>query len=94
MTNYRGVPLAADAFVVMKDSKMMLMKAGKAIASMDYEITMTDGSMVMPDGTMKTKDGKEGCMKEGQMMTLDGKMMEGGMAKDGERAMKRNRVAE
>ncbi len=88
MTQYRTAPLAADAIVMMRDGKMMMMKDGEATAPMDYEITMTDGSTVMPDGTMKIKDGKEVRMKEGQMMRLNGKMMAGGMSMDGDKTLK------
>jgi hypothetical protein len=42
----------------------------------------------MPDGTMKMNDGKEMRMQEGQMMTMDGKMMEGGKAMEGGTRMK------
>ena len=90
MTNYRSVPLAVDAFVVMKDSKMMLKKSGNAIAPMDYEITMADGSMVMPDGMRKMKDGTHMWLKEDQIVTMDGKMMEGGFGVIGFKDLKGN----
>lgn len=80
--------LAAEmAGVMMKDGKMMMMKDGKATGPMDHEMTMTDGCKVMPDGTMKMPDGKEMRMKEGQMMTMDGKMMEGGKGMMGDKGM-------
>lgn len=83
------VEAAADMVgVMMKDGKMMMMKDGKATGPMDREMTMADGSMVMPDGTMKMKDGKETRMKEGEMMTMDGKMMEDGKATEGGKATK------
>jgi hypothetical protein len=66
--------------VMMKDGKMMMMKDGKAMAPMDHEMTMADCCTVMPDGTMKMKDGH---MKEGQSMTMDGKMMQDGKPMDG-----------
>ncbi len=74
MTNYRCIPLAAHACVVMKDGRMMLMKDGTGIAPMDFEITLTDGRTVMLDGTVKSKGGKAERMTEGQVMTLDGKL--------------------
>jgi len=75
--------------VMMKDGKMMMMmKDGKATGPMDHQMTMTDGSMVMPDGTLKMKDGMTMRVKEGQMVTMDGKVMEGGMAMDGDKTMK------
>ena len=72
------VEAADPAGVKMEGGKMMIMKDGKATEPMTQEMTMTDGSKVMPDGTVKTKDGNQHRMKEGQMMTLDGKMIEAG----------------
>ena len=66
--------------VMMKDGKMMMMKDGKAAGPMDHEMTMAGCCTVTPDGTMKMKDGH---MKEGQSMTMDGKMMQDGKAMDG-----------
>ena len=43
---------------------------------MDHEMAMTDCCKVMPDGMVKMKDGTSMRMKEGQTMTMDGKMME------------------
>ena len=74
--------------VMMKDGKMMTMKDGKAMGPMDREMTTTNGHKVMPDGTMKMPDGKEMRMKEGQMMAMDGKMMEGGKGMEDGKAMK------
>lgn len=81
--------VAADSMagVMMKDGKMMMMKDGRATGPMEHEVTMTNGCKVMPDGTMKMKDGKEMRMKEGQMMTMDGKMMEGDKAMEGGKGM-------
>ena len=78
---------AADG-IMMKEGKMMMMKDGKATGPMDHAMTMPDGHKVMPDGTMKMKDGKDMRMQEGQMMTLDGKMVEGGHTMEGSKGMK------
>lgn len=75
MVDFKIVPLAAGMFVMMKNNKMMLVKDGNGITPMDYEIVMTDGSTVMLDGTMKSKCGRTARMTEGQMMTLDGKLI-------------------
>ena len=73
--------IAADMDgVMMKDGKMMMMKDGKATGPMDHEMAVANSCTVMPDGTMKMKDGH---MKEGQSMTMDGKMMQDGKAMDG-----------
>ena len=61
---------AATDGVIMKDGKMMTMKDGKATEPMAQDVTMTDGKKVAPDGTITTTT----HMKEGQMMTMDGKM--------------------
>jgi hypothetical protein len=66
--------------VMMKDGKMMMMKDGKAVGPMDKEMTMAGCCTIMPDGTMKMKDGH---MKEGQSMTMDGTMMQDGKPMDG-----------
>ena len=102
MTKFRTVTLAvftllsvsflasgveAAEGIMMKDGKMM-MKDGKATGPMDHAMTMPGGHKVMPDGTMKMKDGKAMRMQEGQMMTMDGKMMEGGKAMDDGKGMK------
>jgi hypothetical protein len=70
---------AADSDgVMMHEGKMMMMKAGKATRPMESAMTMSNGATVMTDGTVKTKDGRETRMKEGQMMMMDGHMMDGG----------------
>lgn len=66
--------------VMMKDGKMMMMKDGKAAGPMDHEMVIANCCTVMADGTMKMKDGH---MKEGQSMTMDGTMMQDGKAVDG-----------
>lgn len=76
--------------VIMKDGKMMMMEDGKATVPMNHDMTMTDGSMVMADGTMMMKDGTQMRLKEDQMVTMDGKMMDGGMVMDGGKPMKMN----
>ena len=70
---------AADSDgVMMHDGKMVMMKGGKATSLMENAMTMSDGTTVMSDGTVKMKDGSETHMKEGQIMMMDGHMMEGG----------------
>ena len=70
--------------VMMKDGKMMMMKDGKAMGPMDREMAIADCCTVMPDGTVKMKDGH---MKEGQSMTMDGKMMQDGKVMEGGKGM-------
>ena len=70
--------------VMMKDGKMMMMKDGKAMGPMDKEMNIAECCTIMPDGTMKMKDGH---MKEGQSMTMDGKMMQDGKPMEGGKGM-------
>ena len=67
--------------VMMRDGKMWRLQDGKEIGRMDRETTMANGTRVMMNGKMMMKDGKEGQLQEGQIMMLDGKMIEGGKAK-------------
>jgi hypothetical protein len=77
-------PMAADADgVMMRNGKMMMMKDGKAMGPMQGDMTMSDGTKMMTDGTMMMKDGTKMQMKDGQTMTMDGKMMEGKMMEGG-----------
>src|SRR5215469_5605689 len=73
-----NVKAANSDGVMMHDSKMVMMKAGKATGPMRRAISMSNGATVMTDGTVKTKAGRETRMKEGQIMMMDGHMMEGG----------------
>jgi hypothetical protein len=73
--------MAGDADgVIMQNGKMMMMKSGKAMGSMQGDMTMSNGAKMMADGTIIMKDGAKTRMKDGQMMMMDGKIMEGGKA--------------
>jgi len=67
--------------VIMKDGKMWRLQDGKEIGRMDRETTMSNGTKVMMSGKMMMKDGKEMQLQEGQVMMLDGKLIEGGKGK-------------
>jgi hypothetical protein len=67
--------------VMMKDGKMVRMTEGKEIGRMDRETTMSNGTRVTMNGKMLMKDGKEMQLQEGQIVMLDGKMMDGGKGK-------------
>ncbi|MEO8772260.1 MAG: DUF6799 domain-containing protein [Ferruginibacter sp.] len=58
---------------MMKDGKMMLMKAGKPMP-MDHDMTMKNGTKCMVNGECIMKSGTKMKMKEGQCMDMDGKM--------------------
>jgi hypothetical protein len=64
--------------VMMKGGKMWRMQDGKEIGRMDRETTLSNGTKVAMNGKMMMKDGKEMQLQEGQIVMLDGKMIEGG----------------
>jgi hypothetical protein len=59
--------------VMMEDGKMVVMKDGQTMP-MDKDMTMKNGVTVMTDGNVKWKNGKTTMLKEGQYVTMDGKM--------------------
>ena len=67
--------------VTMKDGKMWRLQDGKEVGRMDRETTMANGTKVMMNGKMMTKDGKQSQLQEGQIVMLDGRMIEGGKGK-------------
>jgi hypothetical protein len=72
-------PRAADADgVMMHDGKMMMMHEGKPAGPMDHEMTMSNGARVEPSGAVEMRDGTEMHMHNGQMMMMNGHIMEGG----------------
>jgi len=73
-------PAAGMDGVIMRDGKMMMMQAGKPMSPMTSDMTMADGTIVTTDGTVKRKDGTLTRMTNGQMMMMDGKIIEGGRA--------------
>ena|SRR5512141_611636 len=67
--------------VMMKDGKMVRMTEGKEIGRMDRETVLSNGSRVTMNGKVLLKDGKEMQLQEGQIVMLDGKMMEASKGK-------------
>jgi hypothetical protein len=67
--------------VMMKEGKMWRLQDGKEIGRMDRETILTNGAKVMMNGKMLMKDGKEMQIQEGQIVMLDGKMMDGAKGK-------------
>jgi hypothetical protein len=76
----RSIAAGMDG-VIMQRGKMMMMKAGKAMDPMTASMTMSNGAVVMVNGTVKLPGGQELRLKEGQMMMMDGTIMEGGKPK-------------
>ncbi len=73
----RSIAAGMDG-VIMQNGKLMMMKAGKAMDPMTASMTMSNGAVVIPDGTVKLPGGRELHMKDGQMMMMDGTIMDGG----------------
>ena len=67
--------------VIMQGSRVMLMKRGKATQPMTSAMTMSNGATVMPDGTVRLSGGNRLRLENGQMMTMDGAIMQGGKPK-------------
>ena len=80
----RSIAAGMDG-VIMQNGKLMMMKAGKTMDPMTASMTMSNGAVVIPDGTVKLPGGRELHMKDGQMMMMDGKVMEGGKAMEMEK---------
>jgi hypothetical protein len=77
-----GQPMAAGMDgVIMQRGKMMMMKAGKAMDPMTADMTMSNGAIVMPNGTVKLPSGETIHLKDGQMVMMDGTIMDGGKPK-------------
>jgi hypothetical protein len=75
---FAGNLRAGDSLCVsMHNGKVMMMENGKATVPLTSSITMSNGTVVMPDGSVKMKDGTQKHMKEGQMIMLDGHIMQG-----------------
>lgn len=66
--------------VMMISGKVVMMRAGKPAGPMEHQITMSNGAVVSSDGTVRLKDGARFHMKDGQMMMMDGHLMNGGKA--------------
>jgi hypothetical protein len=66
--------------VMMSDGKVVMMHAGKPAGPMEHQMIMSNGATVFPDGTVQLKDGTRFQMKNGQMIMMDGHLMEGGKA--------------
>jgi hypothetical protein len=66
--------------VMMQNGKMMMMKMGKAAGPMTSDLTMSNGTKVTAAGLMIMRDGTKLEMKGGEMIMMDGKIMDGGKA--------------
>jgi hypothetical protein len=64
--------------IIMQGGKMMMMKAGKAMDPMTASMTMSNGAIVTPDGTLRLSGHEPLHLKDGQMVMMDGTIMDGG----------------
>ncbi len=62
--------------VMMKNGKVAKMQEGRDIGPMDRMMTMANGTKVMMNGKIVTKDGQQSQLEEGQIMMLDGKLID------------------
>ncbi|MEO6567816.1 MAG: DUF6799 domain-containing protein, partial [Opitutaceae bacterium] len=79
------VKMKEEGGVMMKDGKMMAVKDGKTSALIE-SLTMHNGAKVMTDGTVTTKDGTKTVMRNGDMIAMDGTIINSGAGKAGQMA--------
>ena len=63
--------------ITMKNGKIQKLQDGKDIGPMDRATTMANGTKVMMNGKIVTKDGQQSQLEEGQVMMLDGWLIDG-----------------
>ena len=71
-----GVAAEKDG-VMMKNGRIQKMQEGKDIGPMDRMTTMANGTKVMMNGKIITRDGQQSQLEEGQIMMLDGRLIDG-----------------
>ena len=76
--SFLGSPVMAEEKdgIMMKNGKIQKLQEGKDIGPMDRMTTMANGTKVMMNGKIITKDGQESQLEEGQVMMLDGRLVE------------------
>ena len=62
--------------VMMKNGRVQKLQEGKDIGPMDRMTVMSNGTKVMMNGKIMTKDGQQSQLEEGQVMMLDGKLID------------------
>jgi len=82
--SFLGAPVMAAEKdgIMMKNGKIQKLQEGKDIGPMDRMTTMANGTKVMMNGKIITKDGQQSQLEEGQIMMLDGRLIDArGMGK-------------
>jgi hypothetical protein len=62
--------------IMVKNGRIQKLQEGKDIGPMDRMTTMANGTKVMMNGKIMTKDGQQSQLEEGQVMMLDGKLID------------------
>jgi len=62
--------------IMMKNGRIQKLQEGKDIGPMDRMTVMANGTKVMMNGKIMTKDGQQSQLEEGQVMMLDGKLID------------------
>ena len=62
--------------IMMKNGRIQKMQEGKDIGPMDRMTVMANGTKDMMNGKIMTKDGQQSQLEEGQVMMLDGKLID------------------
>ena len=62
--------------IMMKNGRIQKLQEGKDIGPMDRMTVMSNGTKVMMNGKIMTKDGQQSQLEEGQVMMLDGKLID------------------
>jgi len=77
--SFLGSPVMAEEKdgITMKNGKITKLQEGKDIGPMDRMTTLSNGTKVMMNGKIITKDGQQLQLEEGQVMMLDGRLVEG-----------------
>ena len=76
--SFLGSPVMAEEKdgIMMKNGKIQKLQEGKDIGPMDRMTVMANGTKVMMNGKIMTKDGQQSQLEEGQVMMLDGKLID------------------
>lgn len=72
-------PVVVSDCVVMRDNQMMVFRGGRGYPMQDSSIRLADGTVVARDGTVNMPDGRSTTMRNGDSITLDGRVRTLGM---------------
>lgn len=78
MTVVVATPAASDC-ILMRSGQVIVFRDGRSYAMGDSSMRLTDGTVVTRDGSINTPDGRMSTMREGDSITLDGRIRRSGM---------------